>query len=91
MCFSSGNVTHCLQGEKTGRLLKYDPQSKATTFIAGNFAYSNGVALGPDENSLLVVETVSLRVARIWLKGPKASPCTAKKMVNGSIGASQRH
>ena len=62
-----------LQGDRSGRLLKYDPQTKSTTFIAGDFYFSNGVALGPDESSVLVVETVNLRVLRVWLKGPKAS------------------
>ena len=61
------------QGEKTGRLLKYDPGTKATTFITSGLDFANGVALGPDESSVLIVETTSLRVIRHWLKGPKVN------------------
>ena len=33
--------------------------------------FANGVALGPDEDSVLVVETSSVKITRHWLKGPK--------------------
>lgn len=63
-----------MQGNKTGRLLKFSPQSKTTSFVSGGIHYANGVALGPEEASVLVVETSHLRVLRHWLKGPKVSP-----------------
>lgn len=62
-----------LQGDRTGRLLKYDPSTQQTSFVAGGFFYSNGVALAKDESYLLVVETCTLTVHRIWLKGPQVS------------------
>jgi sugar lactone lactonase YvrE len=54
-----------------GRLLVFDPAtSKATTLLKGlNFA--NGVAVGHDQQYVLVNETGSYRVMRYWLHGPK--------------------
>jgi sugar lactone lactonase YvrE len=36
-----------------------------------SLAFANGVALGPDEEYVLVNETAQHRIARYWLKGPK--------------------
>lgn len=63
-----------LQGEKSGRLLKYDPKTKKTSFLLGGLHFANGVALGPKEEYVLVVETSSVRVSRYWLKGAKVAP-----------------
>ena len=62
---------YLVKGESTGRLLKYSPKRKTTSFVTGGFFYANGVALGPDEAFVLVSETCKLRVIRHWLKGPK--------------------
>ncbi|SPJ30243.1 SMP-30/gluconolactonase/LRE family protein [Falsiruegeria mediterranea] len=40
--------------------------------IATGFVYTNGVALSPDEDFLLINETGRARVHRLWLIGPKA-------------------
>lgn len=40
--------------------------------IAEGFVYTNGVALSPDEDFLLINETGRARVHRLWLKGPRA-------------------
>lgn len=40
--------------------------------IATGFVYTNGVALSPDEDFLLVAETGRARLHRLWLTGPKA-------------------
>jgi sugar lactone lactonase YvrE len=40
--------------------------------IATGFVYTNGVALSPDEDFLLINETGRARVHRLWLTGPKA-------------------
>ncbi|MCA2976976.1 MAG: strictosidine synthase family protein, partial [Myxococcaceae bacterium] len=42
-----------LEHQTTGRVLKYDPSTRATTLVAGGFAFANGVALGPDEAFLV--------------------------------------
>lgn len=65
-------ILNLAQGEKSGRLLKYDPKTKKTSFLLGGLHFANGVALGPKEEYVLVVETSSVRVSRYWLKGAKA-------------------
>jgi sugar lactone lactonase YvrE len=34
--------------------------------------FANGVALGPDENFVLVNETIAGKITRLWLRGPRA-------------------
>jgi sugar lactone lactonase YvrE len=61
-----------LEHQTTGRLLKYDPATKKTSLVADGFNFSNGVALGPDAAWLLMTETGTYRVWRVWLTGEKA-------------------
>ena len=61
-----------LEGRPHGRLLRYDPASKATTVLAQGLYFANGVALAQDESFLVVNETYRYRVMRHWLRGPKA-------------------
>ncbi|MCU0699440.1 MAG: SMP-30/gluconolactonase/LRE family protein [Myxococcaceae bacterium] len=61
-----------LEHQRTGRVLKFDPQTRATTLVAGDFNFANGVALGPDEAFLVVAETGAYRLWRLWLSGEKA-------------------
>ncbi|XP_042517833.1 protein STRICTOSIDINE SYNTHASE-LIKE 10-like [Macadamia integrifolia] len=60
-------------GDRTGRLLKYDPSTKTVTVLLGNLAFPNGVAVSHDGTFVLVTETSTGGVQRYWLKGPKAS------------------
>lgn len=61
-----------LSGEKTGSLLKYDIKSKEVTVVLNNLTFPNGVALSKDGSFLLVAETTTCRILRLWLKTPKA-------------------
>jgi len=61
-----------LEGRAHGRLLQYDPQSKATTVLLGDLYFANGVALARDESFVVVSETYRFRLTRYWLRGPKA-------------------
>ncbi|CAM9180390.1 unnamed protein product, partial [Ectocarpus fasciculatus] len=60
-----------LSGDVSGRVLRYDYESKRTTVLLDNLFYANGVALSADESFLLVVETVGLRVLKLYLTGEK--------------------
>ncbi len=60
-----------LDQRPSGRVMRYDPASNTTLVIARDIAFANGVALMPDEQSLLVAETARYRVWRIWLSGDK--------------------
>jgi sugar lactone lactonase YvrE len=58
-----------LEHRPNGRLLAYDPASRRTDVIATGFFFPNGVALTPDEDALLVCETVAHRLVRVSLPG----------------------
>ena len=60
-----------LEHGPNGRLLAYDPRTKATRTILSHLCFANGVAVSPDQSFVLVVETGKYRVHRVWLnRGP---------------------
>lgn len=60
-----------LEHQPNGRLLAYDPRTKATRVLLSNLHFANGVAVSPDQSFVLVVETGAYRVHRVWLGGPR--------------------
>lgn len=60
------------EGQTTGRLFSFSPTSGRVEQKLGGLAFANGVALGPDEEYVLVNETAANRISRFWLKGTKA-------------------
>jgi sugar lactone lactonase YvrE len=60
-----------LEHQTTGRLLKYDPATKSVTRLAEGFSFANGVALGPDEQWVVLAETGAYRLWKVWVKGPQ--------------------
>jgi sugar lactone lactonase YvrE len=61
-----------LELQDTGRLLAYHPDSGETTVELSGLGFANGVAPGPDGESLLVTETSRYRVTRYWFDGDRA-------------------
>ncbi|NNF17930.1 MAG: SMP-30/gluconolactonase/LRE family protein, partial [Gammaproteobacteria bacterium] len=61
-----------LEASFTGRLLSYSPGTGTTTVRMDGLFFANGVALGPDERFVLVSETGTGRIHRLWLKSDKA-------------------
>jgi sugar lactone lactonase YvrE len=61
-----------LEGRATGRLLRYDPRTGRVDVVLDRLMFANGAALGPGDEYVLVNETLAARIARHWLKGPKA-------------------
>lgn len=61
-----------LEGQATGRLFSFDPRSGQLQARMSGLAFANGVALGPDEEYVLVNETAAHRITRYWLKGTRA-------------------
>ncbi|WP_171209531.1 MULTISPECIES: SMP-30/gluconolactonase/LRE family protein [unclassified Ruegeria] len=55
----------------TGYVARYSPDGEVEK-IAEGFVYTNGVALSPDEDFLLIAETGRAKVHKLWLSGPKA-------------------
>jgi sugar lactone lactonase YvrE len=56
-----------LEHQTTGRVLKYDYASRKTSLVANEFSFANGIALGPGDQFLVVAETGTYRLWRIWL------------------------
>jgi len=55
-----------------GRLLVFDPVAGRATVLASGINFANGVAVSPDQAFVLVNETGSYRVLRVWVAGPLA-------------------
>ncbi|XP_065868530.1 protein STRICTOSIDINE SYNTHASE-LIKE 13-like [Euphorbia lathyris] len=60
-----------LEGEATGRLLRYDPPTKTTHIVLDGLAFPNGVQLSKDQSFLVFTETTNCRIMKYWLEGPK--------------------
>jgi sugar lactone lactonase YvrE len=58
-----------LEHRPNGRVLAYDPVSRRTEVVAEGFHFPNGVALTPQEDALLLCETVTHRLVRLSLPG----------------------
>lgn len=57
--------------QPSGRLLSYNPSTKATKTELEELLFANGVAIAPSGDYLLLTETMGLRIHKYWLKGPK--------------------
>jgi sugar lactone lactonase YvrE len=65
-------VLDMLEGRPNGRLLRYDPKTRAVEVLIPELYFANGVAVAEDDSFVLVNETAALRVTRLWLTGPRA-------------------
>ncbi|OMO68037.1 Six-bladed beta-propeller, TolB-like protein, partial [Corchorus capsularis] len=61
-----------LEGEATGRLLRYDPPTKTTHIVLDGLAFPNGVQFSMDQTFLLFTETTNCRLMKYWVEGPKS-------------------
>ncbi|KAI4372462.1 hypothetical protein MLD38_010689 [Melastoma candidum] len=60
-----------LEGEATGRLLRYDPPTKTTHVVLEGLAFPNGVQLSSNQDFLLFTETTNCRLMKYWVEGPR--------------------
>jgi sugar lactone lactonase YvrE len=60
-----------IEGIPSGRLLSYTPSTGELRTHINDLLFANGVALGPDDEYVLVNETGTARIHRLWLKGDK--------------------
>lgn len=51
-----------MEQSATGRVLEYDPAAKTTRVVARGLSFANGIALGADQQTLLVAESGRYRV-----------------------------
>jgi sugar lactone lactonase YvrE len=59
------SVLDILEQSSTGRIIEYDPASKATRILAKGLSFANGVALSSNERQIFVAETGKYRIWRI--------------------------
>lgn len=59
------SVLDILEQSGTGRILEYDPATRALRVVARGLSFANGVALSRDEQTLFVNETGKYRVWKI--------------------------
>lgn len=57
--------------QPTGRLLSYNPTTKKTKIELEGMRFANGIALGPNDEYLLITETFGMKINKFWLKGAK--------------------
>ncbi|RAL48307.1 hypothetical protein DM860_005731 [Cuscuta australis] len=60
-----------LEGESTGRILRYDPPTGETHVVLEGLAFPNGIQLSRDESSIIFTETTNCRVMKVWVEGER--------------------
>ncbi|PNX99661.1 strictosidine synthase 1-like protein, partial [Trifolium pratense] len=83
-------VSLILSGDKSGKLIKYEPKSEQVTILLNNLTFANGVALSKDGNYILIAETTNCRILRYWLQTSKAGTLEVFANLPGSSGLAIR-
>lgn len=73
-----------LEARPHGRLMSFDPSKRRTTVLARDLYFANGVAVSPDQNSLIYCETGMRRCARYHIRGDKKG--TVEKFIDNLPG-----
>ncbi|GAU41669.1 hypothetical protein TSUD_272530 [Trifolium subterraneum] len=59
-------------GDDSGKVLKYNPETKETTVLVRNIQFPNGISLSKDGSFFVFCEGSIGRLRKYWLKGEKA-------------------
>jgi sugar lactone lactonase YvrE len=59
------SILDVMEQSATGRVLAFDPASRAVSVVAQGFSFANGIALSADAQSLFVSETGQYRIWKI--------------------------
>ncbi|KAJ1442175.1 Strictosidine synthase, conserved region [Sesbania bispinosa] len=62
-----------LTGDRTGRLLKYDPNTQNVDVLLKGLAFPNGVALSKDNSFLLLAELTTFKILKVQLGDSKTN------------------
>lgn len=66
------NFIHLVfSAEDSGRVLKFDPRTGQTQVLARGIRFPNGLSLSKEQSFFVFTESVTGRLLRYWLKGPK--------------------
>ncbi len=66
------DVLDIVEHAGNGRLVAYDPSDGSTRVVLAGLQFANGVTVAPDGSYVLVAETASYRIQRVWLAGERA-------------------
>jgi len=61
-----------MEHSDNGRVIEYDPISQSSKVVLSDITFANGIAVSPDGQFFLVIETGEYRVWKHWLSGAKA-------------------
>lgn len=61
-------IYEVMEGKPTGRVISYDPTTKATRVIADQIAFANGILVDPTESYLLVSELNRAQILRFDIR-----------------------
>lgn len=78
------HMTDILEARPHGRLLSYDPATGTTAVLARDLYFANGVAVAPDQRSLVYCETLMRRCSRYHIAGDKKG--TVDKFIDNLPG-----
>ncbi|TKV95156.1 hypothetical protein SEVIR_9G342900v4 [Setaria viridis] len=67
----ANHMTDVLEARPHGRLLSFDPATGRTAVLVRDLYFANGVAISPDQSSLIYCETVVRRCSRYHIAGDK--------------------
>ncbi|MEL6371949.1 MAG: SMP-30/gluconolactonase/LRE family protein [Pseudomonadota bacterium] len=65
------SVLEIFEHARTGRILSYDPKTDKTEVVQDGLSFANGVAMGPEDQSIFVAETGKYRILRLFVSGPR--------------------
>ncbi|CAL4923620.1 unnamed protein product [Urochloa decumbens] len=83
--YKLGNhMTDVLEMRPHGRLMSFDPATGQTAVLARDLYFANGVAISPDQGSLIYCETVMRRCSRYHIAGDKKG--TVEKFMDNLPG-----
>nr|GEV60193.1 protein strictosidine synthase-like 3 [Tanacetum cinerariifolium] len=78
------NFMHLVfSAEDSGRLIKYDPNTKKATVLVRNLQFPNGVSLSKDGSFFVYCEGSKGRLMKYWLKGEKAGTTEVMAILPG--------
>ncbi|KAJ6628657.1 Adipocyte plasma membrane-associated protein, partial [Pseudolycoriella hygida] len=70
------HVSSCIytlvEYDTTGRLLRFDTDSKKLTIVDSGFVFLNGIQITDDEDSILMCELGRQRILQTFISGPKS-------------------
>ncbi|MEE9330236.1 MAG: SMP-30/gluconolactonase/LRE family protein [Parvularculaceae bacterium] len=66
------SLLELMEHGRTGRVLVYDPEDGRTRTIARDMSFPNGIAMCPEDACLLIAETGTYSIKKLWLTGEKA-------------------